>query len=221
MSPAAPSWPKELADLPFAHVLAPPEEPLAAEGNYDAVHFDQADFEDPDVRSARFLECALTRVSVQGGKFRRCRFTDSWLKDVRMTLSDLAETGWTDVTVVGGVLAGVQAFGALLNRVTFAGCKLDSVNFRDAKLTDVTFAGCLLRDVDFAGATLRRVSFGGSTLTQVDVSRVTLDQADLRGAELGLIITPDSLRGAIINTAQLTGIASTLAETLGITVDDG
>ena len=221
MSAAAPSWPRELTDLPFAHVLAPPQEPLAAEGSYDTVHFDRAAYEDPELRSAHFLECAFTRVTFQDGKFRRCRFTDCWLKDVRMTLSDLAETAWTDVTIIGGVVAGVQAFTSRLNRVTFAGCKLDSVNFRDAALTDVRFADCLLRDVDFAGATLRRVGFGGSTLTQADFSRVTLDHADLRDAELGLIITPDSLRGAIISTAQLTTMAATLAETLGITVDDG
>ena len=43
---------------------------------------------------------------------------------------------------------------------------------------------------------------------------------DLRGAELGLIITPDSLRGAIISTAQLYSLAPVIAETLGISVDE-
>jgi uncharacterized protein YjbI with pentapeptide repeats len=220
MSRAPRSWPKELTDLPFAHVLAPAAEPLDPEGSYDTVHFDQAAWDEPDLRSAHFLECALTRITVQGGKFRRARFTDTWLKDVRMTLCDLAETGWTDVTFAGGVVAGAVAFSSRLSRVTFAGCKLDSVNFRDAKLTDVRFADCLLRDVDFAGATLRRVSFGGSTLTRVDFSRVKLEKADLRDAELGLIITPDSLRGAIVTTGQLATIAPALAEALGIIVDD-
>ena len=111
--------------------------------------------------------------------------------------------------------------GAQLRRVTFAGCKLDSVNFRDAALTDVTFDNCLLREVDFGSATLTRTVFTNSRLDRTDFSRVTLDRVDLRGAELGITITPDSLRGALITSAQLIAAAPLLAETLGITVDDG
>ena len=126
------------------------------------MHFDRAGFEDPDASGARFLECAFTGVSVEGGRLRRARFSGAWLKDLRLTLTDMAETQWSDTTLVSGSVAGVQAFGARLDRVVFAGCKLDSVNFRDARLTGVTFADCLLRDVDFGGATLRRTRFAGS-----------------------------------------------------------
>jgi uncharacterized protein YjbI with pentapeptide repeats len=136
-----------------------------------------------------------------------------------MTLSDIAETQWTDSTFAGGSVAGVQAFGARLGRVVFAGCKLDSVNFRDAELTGVTFTDCLLRDVDFAGATLRRTVFAGCRLTGVDFSRSSLDQVDLRGSELGVIVGPNPLRGAIISSGQLATIAPMLAESLGITVE--
>ena len=77
------------------------------------------------------------------------------------------------------------------------------MNLRSATLADVSFENCLLNDVDFGGATLRRCTFPGSQLRQTDLSHVTLDQVDLRGAELGLILTPDSLRGATISTDQL------------------
>jgi uncharacterized protein YjbI with pentapeptide repeats len=84
----------------------------------------------------------------------------------------------------------------------------------------VTFAGCELRDVDFAGATLVRTSFPGSRLARTDFTNVHLEATDLRGAELGLIIGPDSLRGAIVSTGQLVYLAPVLAETMGITVSD-
>jgi uncharacterized protein YjbI with pentapeptide repeats len=93
------------------------------------------------------------------------------------------------------------------------------VNFRDAELTDVVFEGCLLRAPDFGSARMTRVRFTDCRLDQADLSKVTLDQVDLRGAELGLIITPDSLRGAIITTAQLYALAPVIAGTLGITVE--
>jgi uncharacterized protein YjbI with pentapeptide repeats len=214
-------WPRQLADLPYADSLTAHEGGLRERTEYDSVHFDRARFEDPDASGARFLECAFTGVSVQDGRLRRARFIDVWLKDLRMTLSDIAETQWADATLAGGSVAGVQAFGARLDRVVFAGCKLDSVNFRDASLTAVTFTDCLLRDVDFAGATLTRTAFAGCRLTGVDFSRTIMKQVDLRGSDLGLIVGPDPLRGAIISTGQLTAIAPMLADSLGITVEDG
>jgi uncharacterized protein YjbI with pentapeptide repeats len=221
MTRAAAGWPTDIADLPYSAHLTGHEGGLADGGDYDTVHFDQVSFEDEDASSARFLECAFTRVAVQGGRFRRTRFSDVWLKDVRMALPDLAETQWTDATFLGGVVAGVQAFSARLNRVVFAGCKLDSVNFRDCGLTEVTFTDCLLRDVDFGGARLARTVFTGCRLTGVDFSKASLDRVDLRGSELGLIVGPDPLRGAIISSGQLAAIAPVLAEALGIVVDDG
>jgi hypothetical protein len=43
---------------------------------------------------------------------------------------------------------------------------------------------------------------------------------DLRGAELGIIIDPGSLRGAIVTSGQLAAMAALLADSLGITVED-
>jgi uncharacterized protein YjbI with pentapeptide repeats len=220
MARTEPRWPRELAELSFADALTPHEGGLTAGYDYDTVHFDKTGFDQPDAPNARFLECAFTGTSVQGGELRRCRFIDAWLKDTRVTLTDLAETQWSDVTFAGGVIAGVQAFSARLDRVVFAGCKLDSVNFREASLTGVTFADCLLREVDFSGAKLRQTTFTGCQLSGVDFSRSELDRVDLRRSELGLIVGPQPLRGAIITTAQLATIAPVLADALGIVVDD-
>ncbi|HEY2578412.1 MAG TPA: pentapeptide repeat-containing protein [Streptosporangiaceae bacterium] len=221
MSRAAAGWPADIASLPYGAHLTGHEGGLVDGGDYDTVHFDQVSFENENASSARFLECAFTRVSLQGGRFRRSRFSDVWLKDVRMTLPDLAETEWKDATFLGGLVSGVQAFSARLTRVVFAGCKLDSVNFRDCDLTDVTFTDCLLSDVDFGGARLTRTVFAGSRLTGVDFSKTSLDRVDLRGSELGLIVGPGPLRGAIISSGQLATIAPVLADALGIVVDDG
>jgi uncharacterized protein YjbI with pentapeptide repeats len=211
---------RQLTDLPYAAALRPHVGGLGADGEYDTAHFDRLSLDQPDAPGTIFLECAFTGVTLQGGSLRRARFGDVWLSGVRITLSDLAETQWADGTFAGGVLAGVQAFGARLDRVVFAGVKLDSVNFRDAELTGVTFTDCLLRDVDFAGATLTQTSFGDSRLSAVTLARTSLDQVDLRGAELGILTDATSLRGAIVTSAQLTAMAPLLAETLGIVVAD-
>ena len=210
----------DITDLPFATGLTPHSGGLSPDSDYDTVHFDRVTFADERAASSRFIDCAFTGVTVQGGRLQRDRFSDVFLRDVRLVATSLAETSWTGVTAARSMAAGVEAFGARLRRVTFRGCKLDSVNFREAQLTDVTFDSCDLRHVDFAGATLTRTAFPGSRLERTDFSRAQLAGTDLRGAELGIIISPDSLRGAIVSAGQLVFLAPLLAETLGITVSD-
>jgi uncharacterized protein YjbI with pentapeptide repeats len=210
----------ELAGLAFAQALVPHRGGLAAGVTYDTVHFDQLELDTPSASGSRFLECAFTQVSFTGGQLRNAQFTQVWLRACRIVATGLAETGWVDATVIGGVLAGVEAFGARLSRVVLQGCKLDSVNFRDAALTDVTFDHCVLRDVDFGGASLTRTAFPGSKLSGTSFRQVTLDRADLRGAELGITVDPESLHGAIVSPAQLASMAQLLADSIGIIVED-
>jgi uncharacterized protein YjbI with pentapeptide repeats len=210
-----------LADLPYAATLTRHRGPLAADGDYERAHFDGLDLASFQAPSSRFLECAFTQVSMTGGQLRRARFSDVWPSGMRLTATELAESGWASATFINSVLAGVTVHGAGLRQVAFRGCKLTGVNLRGATLTEVSFENCLLSDVDFGGATLRRCTFPGAQLRETDLSHVTLDQVDLRGAELGLILTPDSLRGATISTDQLVAVAPLLAEQAGIVVADG
>ena len=210
----------DLADLPYARALLRHDGALDSDREYDTVLFERAEYHDPHMPNAHFLECAFQQVSISNGQLQRAGLRDVWLRDVRLTGTSLAESAWQDVTVIGCSLAGVQVFGAELRRVVFSGCKLDSVNFRASRLTSVTFRNCVLSDVDFGGATLTQCSFPGSALTRADMSKVTTDRTDLRDAELGLIIDAGSLRGAIISSGQLAVVAPVLAGTLGIVIDD-
>ncbi len=213
------TWP-ELSELPFAAALAPHEGGLEPGGEYDTELFEQAEYDDPHAPNLRLLECALRNVSVTGGNLQRSSLRHTWLRDVRLTGTNLAESRWLEVTVLGSSLAGAQAYGSRLEHVVFHGCKLDSVNFRETALTDVTFDKCVLRDVDFAGAKLTACSFPGSDLVRTDFSKVTMDRTDLRGAALGIIIDTGSLRGAIVSPTQLALVAPALADALGIVVSD-
>jgi uncharacterized protein YjbI with pentapeptide repeats len=210
----------DLADLPYAAHLAAHTGPLRAHEDYDTVLFEQLDLDEPAAPSAKFLECAFSKVSMSGGRLQRAGLRDVWMRDVRLTGTNLAETSWLDVTVLTSALAGAQVYGAELRRVVFSGCKLDSVNFRGSSLTGVTFDQCVLRDVDFADATLSGCAFPGSQLSRADFSRARLDGTDLRDAELGIVIDGASLRGAIISTAQLIAVAPALAEAIGVVVRD-
>ena len=212
--------PRELGDLPFSDSLTVHDGELEDEGHYDGVLFEGLSLAGSNADLARFVECAFSDVTLDDVALRKARLSDVWLRDVRLLSADLAGSSWLDTTFVGCAGAGVQAFDAGLQRVVFADCKLDSWNFRGAALTDVTFDHCLLRDTDFSGAKLKRVKFPGCTLTRADFSRVTLEKTDLRGAELDITAGYESLRGAIMTTAQLISIAPVLARQIGIDIKD-
>ncbi|MFD9907123.1 pentapeptide repeat-containing protein [Streptomyces sp. NPDC059063] len=219
--PAAPAA-RDLADLPYAHRLAPFSGELGREGDHEHAHFDGRGFAGVDGGSTVFVECALTSVTFDGGRYRRARFDDVWTHQVRWVGADLAETDWTDCEAGAGLLAGVELFGARLRRVTFHHCKFDSVNLRAAELRDVAFVDCLLRDVDFGGARFKGVSFPGTTLERVRFDNVTVDRADLSGAaSLGIASGLEALRGATISGLQLVELAPALAEMAGLRVTDG
>ncbi|MFE5210934.1 pentapeptide repeat-containing protein [Streptomyces sp. NPDC056600] len=214
-----PAVPRELADLPYARHLEPLRGELETEGTYDTVHADDREFQEPRAGGARFVECAFTSVAFEGGRMRRARFNDVWCHTVRWVGTDLAESSWMDATVLSGMLAGVQVFGATLRRVTFSHCKLDSVNWRSAALREVRFEDCLLRDVDFGEATLKDVSFPGTVLDGVRLRGARLSGVDLRGAaSLGIADGVEALRGATIDQGQLLDLAPSFAQALGVTV---
>jgi hypothetical protein len=211
---------QELSELPFASALVPHDGGWWPDETYDAVHVDGGTLIGANAVGSRFMECAFTQVTFDGGSFRQARLSDVWLREVRLVATDLSESDWMDGTFVSTAIAGAQAYNSNLRRVAFRGCKIDSVNFRSAGLIDVVFDDCLLRDVDFAGATLERTRFPGSRLSGVDFTKATLKKVDLRGATLGISAGYDSLRGAIIDSGQLIDLAPTFAQVLGITVQD-
>jgi uncharacterized protein YjbI with pentapeptide repeats len=211
---------EELGDLPYADALRAYDGPWRPDETYDAIHVDGGTIAAMEAAHARFLECAFTRVTLDGGTLRRARLSDVWLRETRLVAVDLAESEWLDATFLDCVLAGAEVYGADLRRVVFRGGKLDAVNFRDAALTDVRFENCVLRGVDLSAATLERVSFPGCRLSEVELTGVTLTKVDLRGAELDIVGGHESLRGAIIGTTQLIDLAPALARSLGIAVRD-
>ncbi|MCC9310077.1 pentapeptide repeat-containing protein [Kitasatospora sp. RB6PN24] len=213
--------PRDLTDLPYAHRLELFEADLEREGDYEWLHIDGRAFNDIDAGMARFNESALSEVTFTGGRLRRAHLDTVWMHNIRTVGTDLAETTWLDTECLSSLLAGTQIHGAQMRRAVFHNCKFDSVNLRAAKLREVAFVDCLLRDVDFAGATLTDVSFPGTILDRVDFTKATLARVDLRGAlALGIISGAESLRGAVVTTPQLLDLAPSLAQHVGLTVDD-
>jgi uncharacterized protein YjbI with pentapeptide repeats len=213
--------PQDVADLPYAHELAPGPSPLERELDYDLCHFASSDERDTDVGSSRFTECAFENVQFDEVRFRRARFNDVWWRGSRVLSTSVAETDWLDATVLSSAFAGIEAFSAQMRRVVFQRCKLDAVNFRGAALYEVVFEDCILRDVDFSGAKLMEVKFPGSALRGSKFAKAKLTKVDFRDATMVEVVDGyQNLRGSIIDSGQAVELAADMAQALGITVKD-
>jgi uncharacterized protein YjbI with pentapeptide repeats len=220
--PARPVVPQDVDQLGYAaHLLPFDGVPPHPDALYDTVRFDGADFEEPQLDGARFLECALTSVGLNSGSARGSHLSEVWMHGARIVGTQFSSTEWQDVQVLQSVLAGLPAYDSVFRRVTFQGCKFNSVNLRESRLEQVVFEDCLLRDVDWSGSRLTDVSFPGSTLEQVRGAKSTLKNVDFRdAARLGFADGHESLPGGTISTLQLMELAPYFAASLNIKVED-
>jgi len=172
---------EELGDLPYADALRAYDGPWKPDETYDAIHVDGGAVAAMDAAHARFLECAFTRVTFDGGTLRRTRLSDVWLREARLVAVDLAESEWLDATFLDCVLRGVDLSSATLERVSFPGCRLSEV-----ELTGVT-----LKKVDLRGAELDIVG-GHESLRGAVISTVQLlDLAPALARSLGITVRDD------------------------------
>lgn len=196
------------------------EDTLEPHGDYDAVDFADCDFSEQVANNAKFLDCRLVRCRADGLLLRRARFVECLVTDLAAVGIDLSESVWRDSELAGGRVGAMTAHTARFTRVRVSGGKYDFVNLRGATLQDVVFEGCLLGEVDAADSTLTNVTFIDCKVDDLNVNNATLDRVDLRGASLRALSGLQSLRGAVVTTAQLLDLAPLLADHLGIVVSD-
>ncbi|MFI5934351.1 pentapeptide repeat-containing protein [Actinoplanes sp. NPDC051494] len=212
---------QDLASLPYARFLRPLTGELERDGDYTEVHLDAAEIDGAEAGGARFAQSALTGMTFTGGDFGRVSFSDVWIARSRWIGTSWARADLMDVTVLDGVLAGVEAFGGGWRRVVVRGCKIDSLNLRSVRLQNVEFRDCDLSEVDFGGATLAGVTFPGSAIRRARFGKAVVQKLDFRGArELDIAQGWDDLRGALIDHDQLAEAAPALARAMGLVVRD-
>ncbi|MGW0563721.1 pentapeptide repeat-containing protein [Streptomyces sp. NPDC003016] len=193
---------------------------LEPEGDYDGFEFRDLDLGGQEGRGARFMDCGLYGVALDGTGLSRARIIDSVLDGVRGVGTDLAEASLRDVEVTDARLGGVQLHAASLERVLVRGGKIDYLNLRRARLKDVVFEGCVLVEPDFGGARLERVEFRDCVVRRADFSSATMVGVDLRTvAELDIARGVDRLAGSVISPSQLFELAPAFAAQIGVRVE--
>lgn len=202
----------------------PLESSLAAMANdgelEDAVLRDE-DGANCNIAGLELSSVAMEKMLLTGAHFSRVVARDLQAKQSDFSAAHLDNGALVRVEFSNCRMTGTDFNQASIHDVVFRGCKLDMANFRQAELRRVQFVDCTLTDTDFINARLTDVEFQSCVLEKTTFSQATCKQVDLRTSQLIDINGWRSLKGAIIDTAQLMTAAPYLAQELGITVRNG
>lgn len=201
---------------------------------------DVAGWNETDLDEAAFSGLDLGGVDLSGRpadgvEFDRCRLAPAALGGAA-----LRRAGFVDCVFAGGSLANLRAERSSMLRVDFDLLRMTGLQWIDGTLRDVTFRECRLDLSAFRFSTLQRVLFVDCNLVRADFTRVDLsgtrfERCDLTAAQfshatmagvrlrdcvLDGIGGVESFAGAIVTTADLVGLARTMATALGITIDE-
>lgn len=157
-----------------------------------------------------FLQAQLPRATARDMLAKQCDFSSTVLADGAFNRAEFINCRMT----------GVDFNKASVHDVLFRGCKLDMANFRFADVRRVQFIDCTFVESDFLNATLHDVRFESCALEKVVFDQAKCKQVDLRTSQLVELSGWSSLKGAVIDSAQLTAIAPYLASTLGIIIKE-
>lgn len=193
---------------------------VGVDRHVDGLDFAGADLHDLQADGARLLECRLLECQLGQARLRRARLSSCVLDGVTAMAIDAAESTWADVVVKGGRVGALLLNGAELRRVALVGVRVDYLNLRAASVTEVRLVDCRIGELDLSAADLSHVWFERCQVARLDITGARLTALDLTGADLDALDGIGSIRGAVLNAAQVTSLAPAFAAHLGVDVRD-
>ena len=190
------------------------------ESTVEGRRFADVDLSDIDLGGTTISECDLDGLHAAELRMGGARILETRLARLDAPVLRGARSTWRDVVLDGGRIGSAELYDSGVTAVRISGCKLGFVNLRGAKLTDVVFEDCRIDELDLGGARVSRVAFPGCSIGTLALQRAELSDTDLRGADLSEITGVEGLRGATIDSAQLSLLAPLLARTAGLRVED-
>lgn len=219
MPPKRTTLAPQISPVRLGHLEPGSEADLRSGDDVEALLLEDVAVDHLDLTGVTIRESHLVGLAAGEAELRSARFLETRLERVNIPVLRGSRGSWHDVVVDGGRIGAAELYDCSWQSVHLIGCKLGYVNLRGAKLRDVLFTDCTIEELDVAQATATRVAFAGTTIGRLDVRDATLTNVDLRGAELGGVDGIASLRGATIDSYQLTLLAPLLAKDLGLKVE--
>ncbi|MBH0010281.1 pentapeptide repeat-containing protein [Salinibacterium sp. SWN1162] len=188
--------------------------------SYDGQRFTASDVSEDDLSGISFTECELIELEANETNFRAATFVETRFEKLNAPIFAAPRSNLRDVSIEGSRLGSAEFYESTWKSIRFVHCRIGYLNLRGAHLQDVLFDDCLIDELDLGGATANRVAFTNTQVNTLDLTRAKLTNVDLRSLELRHVTGVEHLKGATINSYQLTELAPALAAHLGIVLDD-
>lgn len=209
MKIAKPILPVKLEDISFEDFQ---------DGDIEAGLVQDVDATNIHIVDLQISEVAFERAILTSAQLERANVRDFVAKQCDFSAAHITNGNINRAEFSNNRMPAVDFNKTVLHDVTFKGCKLDMANFRFADLRRVKFTDCTFTEADFLGAVLHDVSFESCTLEKTVFDQAKCKLVDLRSSELIEISGWMSLKGATIDSVQLTAAAPYLARELGLTI---
>jgi hypothetical protein len=193
---------------------------LEAHESYDGERFTSADLSERDLTGAAFSECEFLDLTAYDSDFRAAGFVDTRFERLNAPIFKASRSRFRNVEMDGSRLGSAEFYGASWQSVHISNSKLGFINLRGAELRDVLFTNCTIDELDLGEAKANRVSFVNTTVNSLDLTRSTLQHVDLRALEMRRLSGLEGLKGATVNSFQVSELAPLFARQLGIKVED-
>jgi uncharacterized protein YjbI with pentapeptide repeats len=165
---------------------------------------------------------------------------DLWLSGARVLELDLDRPELLDVRLEDCDVSGVVMTGGVIRRmsltrtrvrgVTFAkgqyddgvlvDCTTSELSFRFSRLRHVTFTDCDLAGVDFSNTTFEHVTIDGCDLQRARFDAAIVRCLSITNCNLVGVYGVSGLRRAQLDASDLPGLATSLAQDIGILIRD-
>lgn len=188
--------------------------------SYEGQRYESVDVSASDLTGVSFAECEFLSLTINEVNFRSASFVESCFDRLNAPIFSASRSRWRDVTIESSRLGSAEFYEASWQSVHLINCKLGFVNLRGASLQDVLFTNCTIAELDLGGAKANRVAFADTEVGTLDLTRSTLKNVDLRGLDMRQVSGLDGLRGATMNSFQITQMAPLFAAQFGIRIDD-
>lgn len=188
---------------------------------YEGLFVADSSLDDCIARFSRIESSVFARVL-----FRNSELIEVKLADVRFENCDFSNSNWPKssmnrVEFINCRLTGMRMPESRLSNVVLQDCKCDLLQLTSSKLSSMRFEKCKFSEADFRQAEFDGVAFRECVMADAEFYESRFKSTDFRSSRIeGMKINPQGWRGATIDSQQLIELASELAQSWGLQIDD-
>jgi uncharacterized protein YjbI with pentapeptide repeats len=198
----------------------PVEHALESESIRTSMDYSSLDASAQNIDYVEIERCRFTHAKLVGTKLSRATASDVVFDQCDLANLSAMTSSLLNASVTSSRLTGTSWVDCLLREILFESCRADLAVFKFSRFKHVVFQNCNLQQTNFQNADLRGAHFERCDLTGAQFSNAQMSGTYFSDCVLFDIRGVTSLAGATVRSDDILGLARSLANALGIKVED-